>query len=134
MRENNGIKNIRKAIRILQEIPLVLSVFVIVCFLFDTYNMEIDWHICPLFGFSVYILLRLYAASRRLYVSRWSRMLYLNLVMVASVDFLDSVFNSSTRFINLQEFIFAIFISVILSSFVTFLYEKFKRQSKDIHP
>lgn len=118
--------NFRKAIRLLQSIPIVLSVVVVVAFLLDTLDIYIMWYACPLFGFSIYTLSMLYLISRRLYVSRWSRILYLNLIMVSFVDLLDTIFKFSDRFLSLQGFVFSIFISVVIASLFTFIYEKFK--------
>lgn len=120
------MNNLRKAIRVLQQIPIVLSLVVVIGFLCDTYDLEICWYLCPIAGFSIYILAMLYFISRRLYVSLWSRILYLNLIMVSLVDFLDSIFKFSKKFATLQEFVFSIFIAVVVSSLCTYIYDRFK--------
>ena len=116
----------RKTIRLLQEIPIILSIVVVIGFLCDIYEIDAAWYLCPLAGFSIYILLRLYMVSRKMYVSRWSRLLYLNLIMVSVVDFTDNIFHFSTKFVNLQEFVFSIFICGVISSLLTFIYDKYK--------
>ena len=110
----------------LQEIPIVLSIVVVIGFLSDTYDLEACWYLCPIAGFSLYILIRLYMVSRIMYVSRWSRILYVNLIMVSAVDLLDNIFLFSQKFVTFQEFVFSIFISVVIASLFTFIYDKFK--------
>ena len=118
--------NLRKTIRLLQSIPIVLSVVVVIAFLLDTLDIYIMWYACPLFGFSIYTLSMLYLISRRLYVSRWSRILYLDLIMVSVVDLLDTIFKFSDRFLSLQGFLFSIFMSVVITSLFTYIYDKWK--------
>lgn len=118
--------NLRKTIRLLQSIPIVLSVVVVIAFLLDTLDIYIMWYACPIFGFSIYTLSMLYVISRRLYVSRWSRILYLNLIMVSVVDLLDTIFKFSDRFLSMQGFVFSIFISVVIASLFTYIYDKWK--------
>ena len=84
------------------------------------------WYACPLFGFSIYTLSMLYLISRRLYVSKWSRILYLNLISISTIDFLDTIFKFSEKFATFQEFVFSIFIAVVVSSLCTYIYDKFK--------
>ena len=126
LQKSRKINNLRKTIRLLQSIPIVLSVVVVFGFLLDTLGIYIMWYACPMFGFSIYTLSMLYVISRRLYVSRWSRILYLNLIMVSVVDLLDTIFKFSDRFLSLQGFVFSIFIAVVVSSLCTFIYDKFK--------
>lgn len=56
-------------------------------------------------------------------------MLYINLIMVSAVDLLDSIFRFSEKFATLQEFVFSIFIAVVISSILTYIYDKFKRNN-----
>lgn len=95
-------------------------------FLLDTCDISVMWYACPMFGFSIYTMSMLYVISRRLYVSRWSRVLYLNLIMVSTFDLLDTIFKFSDRILCLQEFVFSIFIAVVVSSLFTYIYDKFK--------
>ena len=118
--------NLRKTIRLLQSIPIVLSVVVVIAFLLDTLDIYIMWYACPIFGFSIYTLSMLYVIGMRLYVSRWSRILYLNLIMVSVVDMLDTIFKFSDRFLSLQGFLFSIFMSVVITSLFTYIYDKWK--------
>ena len=87
----------------LQEIPIVLSIVVVIGFLCDTYDVEACWYLCPIAGFSLYILIRLYMVSRIMYVSRWSRILYVNLIMVSAVDLLDSIFLFSKKVLDVPR-------------------------------
>ena len=129
---NRNSGKIRKAIRYLQEIPVVMSLVVILNFVCDTLRYDIGRYMHPIFGFSAYVLFRLYMMSRMLYVSKWSKVLYLTLILVCLVVFLDGIVDFSLVFVEFQELIFSMFIFGCFSSFLTFLYEKFKRQSKDI--
>lgn len=126
IKKNRKVNNLRKTIRLLQSIPIVLSVVVVFGFLLDTYDIGVMWYACPMFGFSIYTMSMLYVIGRRLYVSRWSRILYLNLVLISTVDFFDSIFKFSEKFATFQELVFSIFIAVVVSSLCTFIYDKFK--------
>lgn len=128
LQRNKKPNNLRKTIRILQTIPIVLSVVVVVGFLFDTYDIDAAWYLSASFGFSVYVLSMLYIISRRLYVSLWSRILYIDLIMVSVVDLLDTIFKFSDRFLSLQGFVFSIFIAVVVSSLCTYIYDKFRHR------
>lgn len=128
LQRNKKPNNLRKTIRILQTIPIVLSVVVVVGFLFDTYDIDAAWYLSASFGFSVYVLSMLYLISRRLYVSLWSRILYIDLIMVSVVDLLDTIFKFSDRFLSLQGFVFSIFIAVVISSLCTYIYDKFRHR------
>lgn len=126
LRKSRKVNNLRKTIRLLQSIPIVLSVVVVFGFLLDTCDICVMWYACPMFGFSAYTMSMLYIVSRRLYVSRWSRILYLNLISISTIDFLDTIFKFSEKFATLQEFVFSIFIAVVVSSLCTYIYDKFK--------
>lgn len=128
LQKSRKANNLRKTIRLLQSIPIVLSVVVVLGFLLDTLDIYIMWYACPLFGFSIYTLSMLYVISRRLYVSRWSRILYIDLIMVSVVDLLDTIFKFSDRFLSLQGFVFSIFIAVVVSSLCTYIYDKFRHR------
>lgn len=130
LQKSRKVNNIRKTIRLLQSIPIVLSVVVVFGFLLDTLDIYIMWYACPMFGFSIYTLSMLYLISRRLYVSRWSRILYLNLIMVSIVDFLDTIFKFSDRFLSLQELVFCMFIAGVLSSLCTYVHGKWQNSRK----
>lgn len=126
LQKSRKVNNLRKTIRLLQSIPIVLSVVVVLGFLLDTCDIYVMWYACPLFGFSIYTLSMLYLISRRLYVSKWSRILYLNLISISTIDFLDTIFKFSEKFATFQEFVFSIFIAVVVSSLCTYIYDKFK--------
>lgn len=129
-KRNRRIGNLRKTIRVLQQIPIVLSFVVVVGFLCDTYDLEACWYLCPVAGFSIYVLAALYVISRRMYVSLWSRMLYLNLMMVSFVDLIDSIFKLSVKFVELQELVFCMFITGVLSSLCTYVHGKWQNSRK----
>lgn len=130
-RTSKTVGNVRRAVRVLQEIPLVLSAAVVLCFATDFARFEMEFLLCPIFGFSLYMLVRLYAIARRLYVSRWSRLLYIILIFVSATDFLDTIFDFSCRIVEFQQHVFSLFIVGILSSLLTFIYDKFKSTDKN---
>lgn len=125
------INNIRRTIRALQEIPVVLTLFVLLNYTLDFLGYRVFTTLCPLFGFSVYIVLRLYLVARRMHVSRWSRILYIGLAFVVTADFMDTVCGISYRLAEFQQFFFAVFLSCVLSSLITFIYGKWRLQ--DFH-
>lgn len=128
---NKTVGNVRRAVRVLQEIPLVLSAAVVVCSSADFASLEAECLLCPIFGFSLYMLVRLYAIARRLYVSRWSRLLYITLIFVSATDFLDTILDFSGSIVEFQQHVFSLFIVGILSSLLTFIYDKFKSTDKN---
>jgi len=123
---NKKINNLRRTIRVLQELPIVISVFVIANFLFDTIDVDADWLLAPLAGGSIYVLVRLYMVSRIMYVSKWAKILYITLIAVCSVDVFDIFFDFSDKFICFQEITFCMMITGVIVSFCTFIYDKFK--------
>lgn len=125
------INNIRRTIRALQEIPVVLTLFVLLNYTLDFLGYRVFTTLCPLFGFSLYIVLRLYSVARRMHVSRWSRILYIGLAFVVTADFADAVAGISYRLAEFQQFVFAVFLACVLSSFITYIYGKWRLQ--DIH-
>lgn len=115
----------------MQEIPVVLTLFVLLNYTLDFLGYRVFTTLCPLFGFSVYIILRLYLVARRMHVSRWSHILYIGLAFVVTADFMDTVCGISYRLAEFQQFVFAVFLSCVLSSLITFIYGKWRLQ--DFH-
>lgn len=130
MHRRSKINNLRRTIRALQEIPVVLSVFVLVNFISDTLRLDIGKYLCVFFGFSEYLLVRLYLISRRMYVSRWSRVLYVTLILVCTIVILDEIFAFSLVFVELQELVFCMFITGVLSSLCTYVHGKWQKSRK----
>lgn len=128
MHQNKKINNLRKTIRVLQELPIVISLFVVSNFLFDTINIDADWVLAPLAGCSIYVLVRLYMISKVMYVSCWARIMYLTLISVCTVDFADNIFDFSYNFVNLQEVGFCMMITGIIVSLCTYIYDKFRHR------
>ncbi len=126
VQKRNKVRRIRRAIRILQTTPIVLSLFVVLCNITDILCVNLNWLLCPLFGFSVFVLLQLYRASRLLYVSRWSRVLYVALIMIVTTELLDEIFALSLKGVEMQQFVFCMLIVGVIVSLCTFIYDKFK--------
>ena len=122
----NKTSNVRKAIRQLQVLPVVLSLFVLTGYITDIFCINLMWFLCPMFGYSIYVLSTLYSMSRKMYVSRWSRVLYINLIAVVCIELVDEIFGLSLRFIEFQQYVMSMFIVGIIVSLCTFIYDKFK--------
>lgn len=118
--------NFRYTIRVLQEIPIVLSLAVLANYFLDLFDIDISLYEYPVFGFSFYIMIRLYLAARRLYVSYWSLVLYIMLLLLMVFEFADNVCGISENVIYLQEIVEITFVVGVISSLVTFIYWKFK--------
>lgn len=124
--KRNKVGRIRRAIRILQTTPIILSLFVVLCNVTDILCVNLNWLLCPLFGFSVFVLLQLYRVSRLLYVSRWSCVLYVTLIMIVTTELIDEIFALSLKGVEMQQFIFCTLITGTIVSLLTFIYDKFK--------
>lgn len=124
------VNNVRRAVAMLQEIPIVVSLFVFVCYFTDFCNYNICKYTYPIFGSSMYIMLRLYFVARRLYVSKWSLVLYFTLSCVSLIELIDNIFGMPSNAIAFHQILQTVFISGIFSSFVTFLYGKYKNTSQ----
>lgn len=74
----------------------------------------------------MYIMLRLYFVARRMYVSKWSLVLYLTLSCMSLVELIDNIFGMPCNAITFHQVSQMVFITGILSSFITFLYGKYK--------
>lgn len=119
-------KRIRYTIRILQEIPLVISFFVFLCYIFDFFKLIMSNYFCPIFGFSFYIIFRLYCIARKLYVSNWSKILYIMLMIISLFELFDNIFFTKENAILANQLFIIIFTTGVFSSFITYLYGKFK--------
>ena len=126
VQRRNKVGKIRRAIRILQTTPVVLSLFVVLCNITDILCVNLNWLLCPLFGFSVFVLLQLYRVSKLMYVSRWSRVLYVTLIMIVTTELFDEIFALSLKGVEMQQFIFCSLITGTIVSLLTFIYDKFK--------
>lgn len=70
--------------------------------------------------------MQLYRVSRLLYVSRWSRVLYVTLIMIVTTELIDEIFALSLKGVEMQQFIFCTLITGTIVSLLTFIYDKFK--------
>lgn len=122
--KNNA--NIRKAISFLQIYPVVTSLFVLLNFILDFFEVVTNNAISSLFGTSAFITVGLYIISRSLYVSTWAKSLYITLIVATLFDFADQLFLFSDKIIISNEIYFLIVIVGTISSFITFIYDKYK--------
>lgn len=122
--------NIRRTIRMLQEIPLVISVVVFLVYFTNLFGNVLAEYIYPLFGFSFYIMLRLYMVAKGMYVQKWSRVLYITLMIISLIEFVDNIISVPLDVLFLQEIIEIMFVIGVISSFITFLYGKYKKFRK----
>lgn len=116
----------RRAIRILQTTPIVLSLFVLFCNVTDILCVNLSWFLCPLFGFSVFVLFQMYRAARLMYASRWSRVLYITLIFIVTTELIDEAFALSLKGVEIQQFAFCTLIVGVIASLFTYIYDKFK--------
>lgn len=114
----------------LQEIPIVVSLYVFVCYFTDFCLADISKYIYPIFGSSLYIMLRLFFVARRLYVSKWALVLYITLAAMSFVELVDNIFGLSQNAIAFHQISQTVFIVGVLSSFITFLYGRFQNIPK----
>lgn len=118
--------SIRKTIRFLQICPIVITTATLIDIVLDLLGIVVTSFICTFFGTSLFITVGLYTISRSLYVSTWSKILYIALIVALLFDFLDQLFVFNITSIIFNELLLLILIVGILSSFITFIYDKFK--------
>lgn len=110
----------------LQEIPIVVSIYIFVCYFMDFCSIDISKYVYPVFGSSLYIMLRLFFVARRLYVSKWALVLYLMLAIMSLAELVDNIFGLPQNAVAFHQTSMAVFIVGVISSFITFLYGKFQ--------
>lgn len=118
--------SVRKIIRFLQICPVVITIATLIDIILDLLGIVVTSFICTFFGTSLFITVGLYTISRSLYVSTWSKILYIALIVALLFDFLDQLFIFSITAIVFNEILLLILITGCISSFMTFLYDKFK--------
>lgn len=124
------MNHIRKAILFLQIYPIVTTIVFSIDMVLNISGVGniTNKIICPLFGTSLFVTTGLYSISRSLYVSIWSRVLYIVLIAATLVEFIDQFLNIMPPNVILQELILLLFFSGAIISFITFLYDKFKHK------
>lgn len=110
----------------MQTTPVVLSLFVLFCNVTDILCVNLSWFLCPLFGFSVFVLFQIYRAARLMYVSRWSRVLYVTLIFIVTTELIDEIFALSLKGVEMQQFLFCMLIVGVIVSLCTYIYDKLK--------
>lgn len=122
------MKRIRKAILFLQLYPIITTLVFSIDMILNISNIAdiTNKIICPLFGTSLFVTTGLYLMSRSLYVSIWSRVLYIALIAATLVEFTNQFLNIAPSNIILQELLLLLFFVGTIISFITFLYDKFK--------
>jgi len=104
----------------------VVSLYVFVCYFTDFYVADISKYVYPVFGSSLYIMLRLFFVARRMYVSKWALVLYLTLAAMSLVELIDNIFGLPQNAVAFHQTSQTVFIAGIISSLTTFLYGKFQ--------
>lgn len=122
------MNRIRKAILFLQIYPIITTIVFSIDMVLNVSDIGniTNKVICPLFGTSLFVTTGLYLISRSLYVSIWSRVLYIALIAATLIEFIDQFLNIMPPNIILQELLLLLFFSGAIISFITFLYDKFK--------
>lgn len=118
--------SIRKTIRFLQICPVVITIATLIDIILDLLGIVVTSFICTFFGTSLFLTVGLYTISKSLYVSTWSKVLYITLIVALLFDFLDQLFVFSITAIIFNEIVLLILITGSISSFMTFIYDKFK--------
>ena len=118
--------SIRKTIRFLQICPVVITIATLIDIILDLLGIVVTSFICTFFGTSLFLTVGLYTISKSLYVSTWSKVLYITLIVALLFDFLDQLFVFSITAIIFNEILLLILITGSISSFITFIYDKFK--------
>jgi len=118
--------SIRKTIRFLQICPVVITIATLIDIILDLLGIVVTSFICTFFGTSLFLTVGLYTISRSLYVSTWSKVLYITLIVALLFDFLDQLFVFSITAIIFNEILLLILITGSISSFMTYIYDKFK--------
>lgn len=117
---------IRKTIRFLQICPVVITIATLIDIVLDLLGIVVTSFICTFFGTSLFLTVGLYTISRTLYVSIWSKILYITLIAALLFDFLDQLFVFSVNAVVFNEILLLILIVGIISSLMTFIYDKFR--------
>lgn len=120
------IGSIRRTIRFLQIYPVITTLCIIVDIVLDTLNVFITPFICGFFGTSLFVTTGLYIISKALYVSTWSKSLYIALIAELLFDILDQFFHFNITAIIFNEIAMLIIGVGIIASFITFIYDKYK--------
>ena len=118
--------SIRKTIHFLQICPMVITIATLIDIILDLLGIVVTSFICTFFGTSLFLTVGLYTISRSLYVSTWSKVLYITLIVALLFDFLDQLFVFSITAIIFNEILLLILITGSISSFMTYIYDKFK--------
>lgn len=119
------VSDLRKAIRLLQIFPFVISaVFMLVYFLCAN-GCDISWKLCPIFGVSLFSLSIITFIAKRMHVSSWSMFFYYLLLIVTCIDILGMVAPLADFVIDSSGINFMLLTSGGFSSFITYIYERF---------
>lgn len=123
------VSDLRKAIRLLQIFPFVISaVFLLVYFLcFIGYDISIA--LCPIFGVSLFTLSVITLIAKRLHVSSWSMFFYYLLLVVTCIDIAGMLTPIANAMIDASGINFMLLTSGGFGSFITYLHERFKNIS-----
>lgn len=123
------ISDLRKAIRLLQIFPFVVSFVLLVVYLLSSMSCDISVVMCPVFGLSLFTLVTMTLTAKRLHVSSWALFFYYLLIVVIIIDFIGFFFPFSQLFFNTASLDFMLLVSGGIASFITYLYERFKNFS-----
>lgn len=68
-----------------------------------------------------------------MYVSVWSRILYIMLLVISISEFLCNIFGAAVKTIYVQHILNIIVMTCVISSLTTYIYGKFKNFHKEYH-
>ena len=137
--QNNPMKhtNLHHAIGVVQVIPFIVSPIILVFGMIPDL-LDLPDHLLDLMyqiqiwliGYSFFVIIPLFIFSIRLHVSIWSKILYFILCLNIFLGYLDDIVFPgflSNLWIKFYDLVVIILFSGLISSFITFLYGKFKQ-------
>lgn len=120
------ISDLRKAIRVLQLFPIVVSLLFLVVYFFCSIGIDISLVFNPVCGISLISILTLACVAKRMHVSSWSMFFYYLLVVVVCIDISNIFVTFSTALVSSASVNFMLLVSGGCGSFMTYLHERFE--------
>lgn len=120
------VSDYRKAIRILQIFPFIISILFLLIYLLIIIGYDFSIQLCPICGISFLSIFTMALIAKRMHVSSWSLFFYYLLLVIVIVDISSLFIKYNDLLINTASINFMLLVSGGCSSFITYLYERFK--------
>lgn len=123
-----GIKtnNVRRMLGFLQVYPIITGIIFVLNATIELLPECVSEILGYLFGSSLFVLIYLLLLSRNLYISKWSKCLYVMLTITTIFDIVDYILGFPDKPFVVQQILLIIVTVSTIASFITFLYDKFK--------